>query len=68
MNYNFWFIVGSQFLYGNEVLQTVEQRAKEMAEELSKHLPYLHRCNAPLSAECSDRRCIPHRKQYGSQE
>ena len=36
MKYNFWFIVGSQFLYGDEVLETVEARAKEMAEELSK--------------------------------
>ena len=40
MNYKFWFIVGSQFLYGDEVLKTVEERAKEMAHELSKKLPY----------------------------
>lgn len=40
MNYKFWFIVGSQFLYGDEVLKTVEERAKEMAQELSKKLPY----------------------------
>ena len=39
MNYNFWFVVGSQFLYGEEVLKTVEVRAKEMAIELSKKLP-----------------------------
>lgn len=39
-NYEFWFVVGSQFLYGPEVLETVESRAKEMAEELSKVLPY----------------------------
>lgn len=38
--YEFWFIVGSQFLYGDEVLQTVESRAREMAEELSGALPY----------------------------
>ena len=36
----FWFVVGSQFLYGPEVLETVETRAKEMAEEMSKKLPY----------------------------
>lgn len=36
----FWFVVGSQFLYGPEVLKTVEARAKEMAEEMSKKLPY----------------------------
>ena len=40
MKYNFWFVVGSQLLYGPEVLETVEARAKEMAEEMSKHLPY----------------------------
>ena len=32
----FWFIVGSQYLYGNEVLETVEKRACEMAAEMSK--------------------------------
>ena len=36
----FWFIVGSQFLYGTEVLETVAARAAKMAEELSKALPY----------------------------
>ncbi len=36
----FWFVVGSQFLYGNEVLETVSKRAQEMADELSKVLPY----------------------------
>ncbi len=40
MNREFWFVVGSQFLYGDDVLKTVEARAKEMAEELSKKLPY----------------------------
>ena len=36
----FWFVVGSQFLYGPEVLEIVEGRAREMAAELSKALPY----------------------------
>ena len=40
MKYNFWFVVGSQALYGPEVLETVAQRAAEMASEMSKHLPY----------------------------
>ena len=40
MNYSFWFVVGSQFLYGPEVLETVDQRAREMAGELSKALPF----------------------------
>lgn len=35
-NYQFWFVVGSQCLYGPEVLATVDMRAKEMAETLSK--------------------------------
>lgn len=34
-DYKFWFIVGSQFLYGPEVLETVAQRAQEMADELN---------------------------------
>lgn len=38
--YEFWFVVGSQFLYGTEVLETVEARAKEMACKLSAALPY----------------------------
>jgi len=33
--YKFWFIVGSQHLYGPEVLKTVEARAKEMCEWLN---------------------------------
>ena len=40
MKKEFWFIVGSQDLYGEEVLKTVAKRAKEMAAELSKKLPY----------------------------
>ena len=31
----FWFVVGSQFLYGPEVLETVDKRAAEMAETMS---------------------------------
>ncbi|MCI9122300.1 MAG: L-arabinose isomerase, partial [Oscillibacter sp.] len=38
--YQFWFVVGSQFLYGPEVLDTVARRAQEMAEKLSAVLPY----------------------------
>ena len=40
MKYNFWFVVGSQDLYGEEVLKTVAERAAEMAAEMSKSLPY----------------------------
>ena len=56
MKYNFWFVVGSQFLYGEDVLVTVENRAKEMAEELSKHLPYplIYKVTAKTNKEISD--------------
>ncbi len=36
----FWFVVGSQDLYGEEVLRTVAERAEEMAGWLSEKLPY----------------------------
>ena len=39
-NYKFWFVVGSQDLYGEEVLKTVAARSAEMAAELTKVLPY----------------------------
>ncbi|MCQ2787209.1 MAG: L-arabinose isomerase, partial [Bacilli bacterium] len=38
-NKEFWFIVGSQYLYGEEVLKTVEKRAKEMATFMNKKTP-----------------------------
>ncbi len=34
-DYEFWFVVGSQFLYGPEVLDTVAKRAAEMAEAMN---------------------------------
>jgi len=40
MKREFWFVVGSQSLYGEAVLETVAQRAKEIAEKLSVNLPY----------------------------
>ncbi len=38
----FWLVVGSQNLYGKEVLETVDQRGKEMAERISAsgNLPF----------------------------
>ena len=55
-NYEFWFVVGSQFLYGPEVLETVETRAKEMAAELSKALPYplVYKVTAKTNKEITD--------------
>ncbi len=35
-DYSFWFVVGSQFLYGPEVLDTVAARAAEMADTLNR--------------------------------
>ena len=34
--YEFWFVVGSQFLYGPEVLETVARRAAEMADWMNQ--------------------------------
>ena len=31
--YEFWFVVGSQFLYGTEVLEIVAERAVEMVQK-----------------------------------
>ncbi len=55
-NYNFWFVVGSQFLYGPEVLETVEERAKEMAQEMSKYLPFplVYKVTAKTNKEITD--------------
>ncbi len=56
MKYSFWFVVGSQFLYGDEVLETVEKRAREMAEKLSKNLPYelIYKVTAKTNKEITD--------------
>ena len=56
MQYNFWFVVGSQALYGPEVLETVAQRAAEMAGEMSKHLPYplVYKVTAMSNAQIRD--------------
>ena len=55
-NYSFWFVVGSQFLYGPEVLETVEERAKEMAQEMSKYLPFplVYKVTAKTNKEITD--------------
>ncbi len=54
--YEFWFVVGSQFLYGEEVLRTVETRAKEMAEKMSASLPYplVYKVTAKTNREITD--------------
>ena len=54
--FNFWFVVGSQFLYGEEVLETVEARAREMAAKLSEKLPYplIYKVTAKTNREITD--------------
>ncbi len=41
MDQEIWFVVGSQLLYGPNVLETVAKRAQEMADSIgsSKHIP-----------------------------
>lgn len=41
-NYQFWFVVGSQFLYGEETLSQVEKNSRIIAEHLNQsgHLPW----------------------------
>ena len=54
--YEFWFLVGSQDLYGPEVLKTVAERTEEMAEELSKVLPYplVYKVTADTNAQITE--------------
>ena len=57
-NYEFWFVVGSQFLYGPEVLQTVAARAEEMVEKMnaSGNLPckLVYKVTAKTNKEITD--------------
>ena len=38
-DYEFWFVVGTQFLYGEDIFETINSHATEMADEWSKKLP-----------------------------
>ena len=55
---NFWLLVGSQTLYGDDVLRTVAERAAEMVEYLnaSGKLPYqlIYKGTAKSNAEISE--------------
>ncbi len=57
-DYEFWFVVGSQFLYGDEVLETVAKRAAQMATELneSNKLPckLVYKATAKTNKEIDD--------------
>ena len=56
--YEFWFVVGSQFLYGPEVLETVAERAAEMVEKMnaSGNLPckLVYKVTAKTNKEITD--------------
>jgi L-arabinose isomerase len=56
-NYEFWFVVGSQFLYGPEVLETVKARAEVMAKKLSAApeipFPVVYKVTVKTEAECT---------------
>ena len=57
-DYEFWFVVGSQFLYGPQVLETVASRAQEMTEKLnaSGKLPckLVYKVTAKTNQEIAD--------------
>lgn len=57
-NYEFWFVVGSQFLYGPEVLDTVAERAQKMVDEMnaSGSLPckVVYKVTAKTNKEITD--------------
>ena len=57
-DYEFWFVVGSQFLYGPQVLETVASRAQEMADKLnaSGKLPckLVYKVTAKTNQEIAD--------------
>ena len=56
--YEFWFVVGSQFLYGDEVLKTVAERAEEMAKVMNEsgNLPckLVYKATAKTAQEITD--------------
>lgn len=38
-DYEFWFVVGTQFLYGEDIFETINQHAQEMCSVWSEKLP-----------------------------
>ena len=38
-DYEFWFVVGTQFLYGEDIFETIDSHAAEMCAEWSKKMP-----------------------------
>ena len=58
MKRNFWLLIGSQTLYGDEVLKTVDGRAREMVEYFNGcgKLPYkiIYKGTAKSNGEITD--------------
>ena len=56
--YEFWFVVGSQDLYGPQVLDTVDRRAREMTDALNASgllpCPLVYKLTAKTNAEIQD--------------
>ena len=50
-NYEFWFVAGSQFLYGEETLKEVARDVEDMTEKLnaSGKLPYKVVCKGVMT-------------------
>ena len=38
-DYEFWFVVGTQFLYGEEIFDTINSHATQIAKAWSEKLP-----------------------------
>ncbi|MCD7872927.1 MAG: L-arabinose isomerase [Clostridiales bacterium] len=38
-DYEFWFITGTQFLYGEDIFQTIDSHSKQMCDEWSENMP-----------------------------
>lgn len=39
-SYSFWFVTGSQHLYGDETLRQVDEHSRQMVDELNRLLPF----------------------------
>ena len=50
----FWFVVGSQFLYGEETLKQVEQNAKTIAKELKTEYPIVYKTTVKTVDEANE--------------
>ncbi len=47
--YEFWFVTGSQHLYGEEALREVEEHSRQITAGLNKDAPYTIVCKPVLT-------------------